>query len=278
MRYIKSLIRKTPLYKPLRSLYRKLQNIPTHPLLKTKPKEGLDFVYMGTEYGGWSFVENQDLYGCTIISAGLGEDASFDVQFAKKYNARIVIVDPTPRAITHFKKIIEKLGNENSCEYSESGKLPVEAYDLRGLKAENFTLVENALWNEKTTLKFFKPNNPSSVSHSIVNFKNNYRTDTPYIEVETITVPSLISILGLENQEVPILKLDIEGAAVEVITDCLNNNFLPRQILAEFDELHEPSEKAFKRVDEIHSKLLARGYELVKTDGLANFLYLREDW
>src|SRR5687768_17443632 len=53
-------------------------------------------------YGSWSFVDDPTLYGSTIISCGLGEDASFDVAFARRYRAHVVIVDPTPRAIGHF--------------------------------------------------------------------------------------------------------------------------------------------------------------------------------
>jgi FkbM family methyltransferase len=273
MNLLKSFIRKTNLYKPLRGIYRKLNNIPTHPLLNSKTKKGMNLTYLGTEYGGWFFVDSQDLHGCTIISAGLGEDASFDVEFAQKYNAKIVIIDPTPRALNHFNEIIRNLGSPSSRAYSDGGKQPIEAYDLYGLSVENFSIIDKALWNEKTTLKFFKPNNPQSVSHSIVNFQNNYRTDTPYIEVETTTVPALINELGINNQDIPLFKLDIEGAAIEVISDCLENGFFPKQILVEFDELHKPSEKAFKRVDEIHSKLLSSGYELVKTDGLESFIY-----
>ena len=73
--------------------------------LKFSNKQGI--VFLGTQYGGWSFVDNKNITDNTyIISAGLGEDASFDVELVNKYNCKVIIVDPTPRAIEHFKKII----------------------------------------------------------------------------------------------------------------------------------------------------------------------------
>ena len=39
-----------------------------------------------------------------------GEDASFDVEFTTRFKARIIIVDPTPRAIDHFEAIQKRLG------------------------------------------------------------------------------------------------------------------------------------------------------------------------
>lgn len=61
---------------------------------------------LGTAYGGWSFIATPDLNGCTVLSCGVGEDMSFDVEFAATFGASIVLVDPTPRAVTHFNQVI----------------------------------------------------------------------------------------------------------------------------------------------------------------------------
>jgi hypothetical protein len=45
-----------------------------------------------------------------------------------------------------------------------------------------------ALWVENTKLKFFAPANPDHVSHSIVNYQNNYSRDTSNIEVAATTL------------------------------------------------------------------------------------------
>ena len=65
---------------------------------------------LGSHYGGWTFEPSGDLKRATILSCGLGEDASFDVEFAAAFNATVIIVDPTPRAIAHFAQMQSRLG------------------------------------------------------------------------------------------------------------------------------------------------------------------------
>lgn len=274
MKLMKQTLRKTTLYRLVKKWHRKLRNVPRHPLQDMPATEGLNLVHLGTEYGGWTFVDNGDLYGCTIISAGLGEDASFDVEFAGRYNAKIIVVDPTPRAVRHFNEIVEKLGSNRSCQYSRDGKQSVQAYDLSSLSPSNLVLVDKALWNESTVLKFFEPANPQHVSHSIVNFQQGYRDDSSYIEVRTVTLSELLVELGLQANEIELIKLDIEGAEIEVLTHCITQGIKPKQILVEFDELNVPSKKGFDRVSQMHEFLSQNGYRMIKTDGQADFLYL----
>lgn len=147
---------------------------------------------LGTPYGGWTFEDGPELRGCTIVSAGLGEDASFDIEFARTYGARVVIVDPTPRAIAHYEAICSRLGKAAETGYLVGGKQPVEAYPLDGVGASQLVLVPKALWTESTTLKFYLPPDPSHVSHSISNYQNNYSEDTPSIIVEAVTMEELL--------------------------------------------------------------------------------------
>ena len=44
---------------------------------------------------------------------------------------------------------------------------------------------------------------------------------------------------------------------------------------AEFDELNIPSRRGFERVTEINQILINNNYQLIKTDGKADFLYLK---
>ena len=277
MSLIKSILRKTPFYKSARNLYRILKGDMIHPLQIMPNVGGLNIVHLGSESCGWSFIDDGDLQGCTIISAGLGEDASFDVEFAKKYGAKVIMVDPTPRAIEHFNKILENIGKKRARAYSKSARQPVEAYDLEYIDSTKLILVKKALWIENTRLKFFSPPNPHHVSHSIVNYQQGYSGDTSYIEVETITMPQLLKEFDLNHKDIPLIKLDIEGAEIEVLHHCMSHDIKPRQILVEFDELNAPSVKGFERVDKIHETLCENGYQLVRTDGQADFLYLRRD-
>lgn len=272
---IRKLIKKNPFFLFARSIYRKFKQIPLHPIQYSKNIDGLNIVRLGTDYGGWSFVDEKDLYGCTIISAGLGEDASFDVEFASKYNAKVIIVDPTPRAISHFRKIIEAIGEPSREKYSSSGCQPISAYDLSNVTEESFVLINKALWDRNAKLKFFEPRNPAHVSHSIINYQNNYSNDTPFIEVEAVTLNSLLADLNLEKDAIPLIKLDIEGAEIEVIKSCIASGVMPRQILVEFDELNAPSAQGFSRITEVDDLLKSSGYKIHFTDGQSDFLYCR---
>ena len=236
---------------------------------------GFKISFFGTKYGGWSFVEDGSLENSIIISAGLGEDASFDIEFASKYNAKIIFVDPTPRAIDHYDQIIDSLGTPSSKNYSNDGKQPIEAYDLSKFKKENFTLVKKALWNKNENIKFYNPVNPNHVSHSISNFQNNYLEDTNFIKVQSITIDKLLNDLKINKEDINLIKLDIEGAEIEVINDCINKGFKPRQILVEFDELSNPSKDVYMRVSGIHDLLIKNKYKLLTRNGISDFLYYR---
>ena len=99
----------------LLSLAKKIKGlfVKKHPLQSFKDAKVDNIIFLGTRYGGWSLLDEDNLNNSTIISAGLGEDASFDIEFASKYNAKIIIVDPTPRSIKHYNEIINSLGNSS---------------------------------------------------------------------------------------------------------------------------------------------------------------------
>lgn len=231
-----------------------------------------NLIRLGTDYGGWVLQDSPDLYGCTIISAGLGEDASFDVEFATRFGACVLIVDPTPRAIVHYERMIERLGQEAETAYTDNGHIPAQAYDLSMLSRGQLQLVERALTDEPGPVRFFAPPNPAHVSHSIVNFQNDYSSNTPYLLVDAITIGELWEKAG---GDVPLVKLDIEGAEIEAILDMLSRGLLPRQLLVEFDELNFPSRRATKRFRQVHGLLLECGFRPAYREGRANFLYLK---
>lgn len=274
----KQIINSSPLSPFAKQMYRKYQTVvgKRHPIQNIQTSEKYSLERLGTEYGGWTFVDEQELYDSPIIAAGLGEDASFDVEYARKYNSKVIIVDPTPRAIQHFEQIKQSLGSQKTKSYTQNGKEPVVAYELSDINDSQLNLVQKALWNEQTELEFYKPEIESHVSHSIVNWKHDYSNDTDYIEVQSDTITSIINNQNIGKGEIHLIKLDIEGAEIEVIKQMMDCGFKPKQILVEFDELHNPSNKAFNRVDKAHNTLLESGYELLYSDGVADFLYYRE--
>lgn len=226
---------------------------------------------LGTLYGGWTFIDVPSLHKAQVVSCGLGEDGSFDVEFARRYQAQVLVVDPTPRAIQHFNEIAERFGQEASTSYSRTGQQLASSYDLSGVSAANLRLYPRALWNESKKLRFYAPTNQAHVSHSITNFQNDYRTDTAYIEVDAVTIDELIQ----ENQlkHIALMKLDIEGAEIEVVQDMMRKGIKPAQLLIEYDELNFPSPKSRDRIEQCHALLLTQGYRLVNIHKPSNFLY-----
>lgn len=231
-------------------------------------------IRLGSTYGGWWLADTPRLHSSTIISAGLGEDASFDVEFAMRFHARVITVDPTPRALAHFEAIEGRIGQGSCLPYTNDGALPLESYDLSAIQTGQLRLVPKALSDHTGTAAFFAPPDPRHVSHSLVNFQNDYATTGAHIVVETVAVDELLSSIA---SDVPLVKLDIEGSEIEVIPHMLARGFTPEQVLVEFDELNRPSLRSRQRFDVAHDALRQHGYSVAHFDGRSNFLYLSPD-
>jgi FkbM family methyltransferase len=230
-------------------------------------------VRLGSAHGGWVIADSGRLTGTTILSCGLGEDASFDVEFAARFDATVLIADPTPRAITHFEQLVSRIGLPADLPYGPSGSQPIESYPLNNVGRNQLLLIEKAIWKERKKLKFFLPVNSEYVSHSITNFSQGYREDTAAIEVDADTYEDFLRFAKV--QCFPIVKLDIEGAEVEVIVQLLEQH-RPHQILVEYDELSVPSKHAIERITVCHRSLLNAGYRLFHHEEPHNFSYLHK--
>lgn len=248
---------------------RRIARLRYAPAIVVKPSSNL--IRIGSAYGGWTFERSADLEESTILSCGLGEDASFDIEFAARFNAKVIVVDPTPRAIRHFEEIEMRVGRSSSESYVSGGKQPPDAYDLRKLVKGSLLLEPLALWVEKTKLKMFAPPNPDHVSYSITTPSSPSQATTS-IEVATTTPEDLLAKYHLEA--VPLMKLDIEGAEINVIMHMLDKSILPRQLLVEFDEMNIPSALGKKNVERADAALGRAGYQCRYFDGRANVLYV----
>lgn len=258
---------RTP-YRKLRTSVHKILGIDVSiPVEKHNHK----LITLGTQYGGWALVDSDKLQNSVILSCGLGEDGSFDIEFAAKYNAKVIIVDPTPRAIKHFADIRSRIGLNREVAYLDSGSQSAKAYDLSNVSEAQLILCEKALWDTEKKLRFYTPPDPAHVSHSIVNFQNDYASNTPYIDVESITIDGLLKEYDIAQLE--LIKLDIEGAEVEVLLDMIKKEIYPHQILVEYDELTKPSKKAKSRIESVHAALMQAGYQLIDKD-YTNYLYI----
>ncbi|WP_223479274.1 FkbM family methyltransferase [Oricola indica] len=269
--------RSTAIFRALRFIKHSVRNFINETSGKRPriPVEGTSksLLTLGTEYGGWTFSDEPNLKGGTIVSCGAGEDISFDVLFSAKYGAKVIIVDPTPRAVKHVKEIIALI-----TESARQGTLgSLELYGIKDFsKADpsKLLLLERALWSERCNLKLFPPKNPDHVSHSALDFQNDYSQKGEFIEVKALSYNDLFDEFDID--EVSLLKLDIEGAEVEVLNSLSEKDALPLQICVEYDELLKPNRLAARRVRETHDHLTHLGYSAIYKDALGvNFLYIK---
>lgn len=234
---------------------------------------GVDVVKAGSVYGGWMFADQPALHGGVVLSCGLGEDASFDVEIAGRFHATVLLVDPTPRAIVHYEELVKRVGQDANSEYVAGGTQPIDSYDLRGIAVDQLQLIPRALTEQSGTVRFYAPSDPKAVSHSVVNFQHGYSTTTPYIEVSSIDFAELLQLTGFRKFD--LAKFDIEGAEITVIPQMLAAGVFPEQVLVEYDELNYPSRRARANFDRVHSQLLAHGYTIIHFDQRSCVSYLR---
>ena len=241
----------------------------------SKLQKNFETKRLGTEYGGWNLIDSQELNNKTIISAGCGEDISFDIDFLNMYGGKIILVDPTPRSIKHLEQVLDYVGNKKTKDYIEGGNQQIESYDLENVQTKQLIVKNFALYKEDgITVKFYPPKNPEHVSHSISNWQKGESDSNKSIEVETITVKKIMKEYGLDKLE--LIKLDIEGAENQVLPSLIKNKILPNQILVEFDELHTLNFSPYFKATKIIINLLLNGYCLIKTNKFPDMLFAKK--
>ena len=156
--------------------------------------------YIGSEYGGWPIDLDLITPRSTVISGGIGTDASFDKSLIKLKQCNVIGIDPTKK----------------SHDY-------IERENINGL-----TLIKAALTGERKTkdIKIYKQKNPNHVSESILSSNKNCSSEH-YLS-NTVGITEILSLYP----DISILKLDIEGAEYEVI-DSLPEITIP-QLCIEF--------------------------------------------
>lgn len=144
------------------------------------------------------------------------------------------------------------------------------AYDLSNVPEDALVLEPTAIWTEGGTVRFFLPGDPTHVSHSIGDIQGSGTS----IEVPAITPDALLEKYDL--CDIPLIKMDIEGAEVAVIPYMMGKGIYPIQILVEFDDILFPSAEAKGKVEAVDRLLRDHGYGCHYTDGVSNYLYVRQ--
>ena len=264
--------------RPLDRLSRRLLTSIRWRLLQPKPPKvalhGMEVLSIGSKYGRKSFIRPNSITNTIIvISGGVGEDISFDIELANLYKCKIILVDPSPAAIHHFQSVVDSVGNKPQTNYSDTSRQPVSSYDLSNISTDDLSFRPVGLWSSTEKLDFYQPPDASrDASGSISAIHSYYKPTANPFEINVTTIQDLMSDFKLDH--IDILKLDIEGAALEVIQRMFNDRIYPDQILVEVDEMHFPSFKSKFRARQLFRLLKKHEYSLLCIDS-CDFLYVR---
>ena len=188
-------------------------------------RKGPAMIHLGSSYGGWTVPEGLITPSWIRYTAGVGEDASFDLALAE-IGCDVVAIDPTPRAIQYVKSLPERHSNLRLAPY--------------------------ALWHRDTELDFFPPENPRHVSFSAT---NRQRTVAP-IRVPGRTVATIME--ELSHPRVDLLKLDIEGAEYSVLDSLRLDDLGVRILCVEYHNDH-----GISRMLSAARRPLVQGFEVM---------------
>ena len=220
-------------------------------------------VKLGTNYGGW-YVPRKMILGkdSIVYCGGCGEDISFDLTISHMYKSNLVLIDPTSRAFSHYKDVLEyyhklkdikDFGGDIQKDYE--GKIRDLNPDFDKIK-----FLEVGLWEKKDQLKFFKPVNQKYVSNTLVEgmFSKDY---------DLVNVKSIKDIMDEHGHtRIDLLKLDIEGAEIETVNQMLDDEIYPNYVLIEFDLKLKKMDKE-KETEKLISRL-SNYYNLFKDDNM----------
>jgi len=228
-------------------------------------KNDLLHARIGTAYGGFSVPVAHLNSDSICYCAGAGEDITFDIGLINRFKCKVFTIDPTPRAQKHYNLLTNHCKNNEKFHVNNTQ----EVYDFNTDSIEYSTFLPYGLWSSNCIMKFYAPQNPEHVSHSIVNLQKT----NDYFEAECKTITSIMEMH--QHKEITLLKMNIEGAEYEVIENLLNTHIYPRVLCVNFDEVHtEIDGNGGDRIYTTIKKIKEAGYSLTHISGAAmTFVY-----
>jgi len=216
---------------------------------------------IGTNYGGWYVPIEAKLNNNSIIySGGVGEDISFDLGLIDKYDCNIFLIDPTKKSKKHFKEYKKYVLNDQN--YKFTGNIQPDYYDSIKNYSHNLDkikYIDLGIWNKKTFLKFYRQSNNNYVSRSLIPnmFSNKYYK---------VKVDTLKNIMEKNNHShIDLLKLDIEGAEINVLDNMINDHIFPKYLCIEFD-LYRNRKDSNNKTLPLIDRLQKNDYIILKND------------
>ena len=218
---------------------------------------------IGTHYGGWCVPVELIDEDWICYCVGAGEDISFDLGLIESFGCRVFAFDPTPRALAHFESTKRAVEEGRSAPINNN---PEQCYQASSDIFSRMAFYPVGLWKKAKRMKFFAPQDPSHVSHSILNLQ---KTDR-YFVADCKPLDLLMRELG--HSRIDLLKLDIEGAEHSVARSIIKNgNIRPKILAIEFDQ-----PVTLYRMMDTMLRLTEAGYVPVNLNGW-DMTFLRQD-
>jgi FkbM family methyltransferase len=167
------------------------------------PKPSKTFRRFGSLYGGW-WIETAGLdQHSRIVSAGIGEDITFDLALVERFGCHILALDPTPKAVAY----VERVNPGSSFRFQACGLAE---------KDGNISLVP--------------PDNPNYASYSLTQ-------NTNPSQIVSFPAKSLKTILAETGWAAfDLVKMDIEGSEYGVIDSIIRDQLPVKQLCIEFHD------------------------------------------
>ena len=191
------------------------------------PQERCPTLTLGNPGAAWTFCPEWLSPNSVVYSFGVGEDISFDRELINRFAVRIHAFDPTPRSV----------------EWIRAQVLP-----------DQFVFHPYGVAAQDGLRPFTPPKNKRHVSHTLL------RRGSPREAIE-VPVQRLSTIMrNLGHTRIALLKMDIEGAEYEVLSDLLACNIVADQLLVEFH--HRWREVGIAKTKHALHQLNAAGYRI----------------
>jgi FkbM family methyltransferase len=200
--------------------------------------ESLTLRPVGEGEGAWSVPVDLIRPGWVCYCAGVGVNATFDVQLARSFGCTVVSLDPTPRSIAYMEEL----------DYPR----------------DRLRFLPVGVWNQEVALSFFAPANPRHSNWSVVDLHGTGEYFTADCKRLSVIMRQL------EHTHLDLLKLDIEGAWATVLDNILEEGLLPFVLCVEFD-----SPVSLLKLLRYVRRLRARGLRVVDVER-ENFVFVHE--
>lgn len=156
---------------------------------------------VGSGEGTWDVPAGTIDTSWICYTVGIGRDATFELELARKFGCPVVSFDPTHASIEYLKQF---------------EPLP-------------FKFIPKAIWINEGHLDFFSQDIGNNVNLSAF---DSGRGESMY-RVECHRLKTMMDQLG--HSRIDLLKMDIEGAWLPVIEDMCASGIIPRVFCVEFD-------------------------------------------